>query len=108
MPARMNRYLSVHPRSLGCPTQYRCYFVVISIVIIIIAIGVLPSFLRLQLPLLLPLLVLLRLPQPLALGVIHRPHNRIPRQWCQVIHEDEVPRLVLPLLKLVSRGQEIN
>ena len=52
-------------------------------------------------------LVLLRLPQPLALGAICRPHGRIPRQRCRVIREDEVPRLISPLSKLVSRGREI-
>ena len=80
----------------------------ITIVIIVIAVGVLPPFLLLQLLLLLPLLVLLRLPQPLALSVIRHPHGQIPRQRHRVIYEDEVPRLVLPFSKLVLQGQEIN
>ena len=78
------------------------YLVIISIIIITIAVSVLPLFPCLQLPLLLPLLVLLRLPQPLTLGMIRCPHGRIPRQQSRVIHEDEVPWLVLPLSKLVS------
>ena len=79
-----------------------------SILIIVVVVGVLPSLPRLQLLLLLLPLVLLHRPQPLTLGAIRRPHGRIPRQRRRVIREDEVPRLVPSLSKLVSRGREIN
>ena len=46
-----------------------------TIIIIIVAVGVLPSLPRLQLLLLLLPLVLIRLPQLLARGVIHCPHR---------------------------------
>ena len=84
------------------------YLIVAFLIIIIIIVSVHPSLPRLQLSLPLLHLVLLRLPQPLALGMIRHPHGRIPRQWSRLIHEDEVPRLVPPLSMLVSRGQDIN
>ena len=56
------------------------YLIIIAIVIIIVVVGVLPLFPHLQLSLPLPLVVLLCLPQPLALDVICRPHGQIPRQ----------------------------
>ena len=51
------------------------YLIIVTIIVVVIAVGVLPSFPRLQLPLPLPLLVLLRLPQSFALDVIHHPHG---------------------------------
>ena len=50
------------------------YLVVVSIIIITITTGVLPSLPCLQLLLLLPL-ILLHLPQSLALGTIRHPHG---------------------------------
>ena len=70
------------------------YVIIISLIVIVITISFLPSLPRQQFPLLLLHPFLIRLPLPLGLGAVRCPDGRIPRQWSQEIHEDEVPRLV--------------
>ena len=70
------------------------YLIVVFVVIIIVAVSILPSLPRPQFLMPLLPLILLRLPLPLGLDVIHCPHRRIPRQRSQEIRKDEVPLLV--------------
>ena len=114
----MKREGSLHGRGDTCQCILALLVVLLSIdsylivllllLIIIITIDLIPSLPCTYSLLLLFPLILLRFPLPLGLGAVRRPHGWIPRQWSQVIHEDEVPRLVPSLSKLVSQGQEIN
>ena len=70
------------------------YLIVVFLIIIVVVVSVLPSLPRPQFLLSLLSLVLLHLPLPLSLGMIHCPHGQIPRQQSWEIHEDEVPQLV--------------
>jgi len=54
---------------------YLYHLVIVMIVIVVIIVSVLFSFPRPEVSLRLPLLVLLRLPQPLTLGTIRCPHG---------------------------------
>ena len=56
------------------------YLIIFFLLLVVVTIIFLPSLPRTQFLLFLLPLVLLRFPLPLGLGVVHRPHGRIPWQ----------------------------
>ena len=76
------------------PLGVNNYLIIFLVIIVVITVCVLPSLPCPQLLLLLPPLILLRLPLSLGLGAVGRRHGRVLRQRSRVICKDEFLRLV--------------